>query len=159
MTALENLFGASSRGRIRINLDYAEDALTEEQSICGTEGMLPTFDWCDVANMPVDVTHGSHWSVSIQWYCVWQVTPILLALVAHAAAICLCLTVVQAWQGAVWCCEEQVDQQLLGSARRQAEASVTLPIEARRRRLVGWLQRRGHDWDTISRVLALLQLK
>lgn len=65
MTALQNLFGESSRGRIRVNLDHAEDALTEEQSICGTEGTLPTIDWYDVANMLVDVTHGSHWSVGI----------------------------------------------------------------------------------------------
>lgn len=56
-------------------------------------------------------------------------------------------------------CAERVDQHLLGSARRQADFTAGLPIEARRRRLVGWLQRRGHDWETITRVLALLQLK
>ena len=53
---------------------------------------------------------------------------------------------------------ERVDQQLLGSARRQAEMTVSLPSEARRRRLSGWLLRRGHDWDTVSKILALLQL-
>ena len=53
---------------------------------------------------------------------------------------------------------ERVDQQLLGSARRQAEMTVSLPTEARRRRLSGWLLRRGHDWDTVSKILALLHL-
>lgn len=33
---------------------------------------------------------------------------------------------------------------LLAVARRQFEQSRGLPMEARRRRLVGWLQRRGH---------------
>ncbi len=54
---------------------------------------------------------------------------------------------------------ERVDQQLLGSARRQAEMTVSLPTEARRRRLSGWLLRRGHDWDTVSKILALLHLQ
>ena len=57
-----------------------------------------------------------------------------------------------------WLHAERVDQQLLGSARRQAEMTVSLPTEARRRRLSGWLLRRGHDWETVSKVLALLRL-
>ena len=53
---------------------------------------------------------------------------------------------------------ERVDHQLLGSARRQAEMTVGLPTEVRRRRLSGWLLRRGHDWQTVSKILTLLHL-
>lgn len=88
--ALESVFGESTRGRIRVNMDGVEDIDDESSSIFGTE--------------------------------------------------------------------ERVDQQLLGSARRQAEMTVSLPTEARRRRLSGWLLRRGHDWDTVSKILALLHL-
>lgn len=54
--------------------------------------------------------------------------------------------------------EERIDQQLLGSARRQAEMTVSLPTEARRRRLSGWLLRRGHEWNTVSIILTKLKL-
>lgn len=52
----------------------------------------------------------------------------------------------------------RVDQQLLASAQRRAAMSEGLPSEARKRRLTGWLLRRGHDWDTVSKLVALLKL-
>ena len=51
-----------------------------------------------------------------------------------------------------------LDQQLLGSVRRQAHLSRGLPPETRRRRLVAWLQRRGHTWGTVSALLRELHL-
>jgi hypothetical protein len=47
---------------------------------------------------------------------------------------------------------------LLASAARQAALSKGLPPPARRRRLVGWLQRRGHSWGTVAAVLDALAL-
>ncbi|KAL0039656.1 hypothetical protein WJX77_004520 [Trebouxia sp. C0004] len=88
--ALESVFGESTRGRMRVNMDAVEDVDDESSRVFGTE--------------------------------------------------------------------ERVDHQLLGSARRQAEMTVSLPTEARRRRLSGWLLRRGHDWNTVSKILALLHL-
>lgn len=37
-------------------------------------------------------------------------------------------------------------------ARKKWRASKHLPREKRRQRLIGYLQRRGYDWSTISRV-------
>ncbi len=51
-----------------------------------------------------------------------------------------------------------LDQQLLASAQRQAQLTRGFPLETRRRRLVSWLQRRGHSWDTISAILRQLTL-
>ena len=42
---------------------------------------------------------------------------------------------------------------LLEGARRQLDLSRGLPAETRRRRLIMYLQRRGHNWDTISKLL------
>jgi SOS response regulatory protein OraA/RecX len=42
---------------------------------------------------------------------------------------------------------------LLVAARRQYQLTAGLGDEARKRRLVGWLQRRGHSWDVVSKVL------
>jgi hypothetical protein len=47
---------------------------------------------------------------------------------------------------------------LLAAAARQAALSKGLPAPARRRRLVGWLQRRGHNWGTVAAVLDALAL-
>ena len=47
---------------------------------------------------------------------------------------------------------------LLTAARRQLDLSRGLPDETRRRRLVMWLQRRGHSWDTISKLLQQTEL-
>jgi hypothetical protein len=47
---------------------------------------------------------------------------------------------------------------LLAAAARQAELSRGAPAPARRRRLVGWLQRRGHGWGTVAAVLDALAL-
>ena len=44
-------------------------------------------------------------------------------------------------------------QELVDSATRQAHLTRGSPPETRRRRLVAWLQRRGHSWDTISAIL------
>ncbi len=49
-------------------------------------------------------------------------------------------------------------QDLVESAQRQAHLTRGIPSETRRRRLVGWLQRRGHTWDTISAILKELSL-
>jgi hypothetical protein len=47
---------------------------------------------------------------------------------------------------------------LLAVAARQAELSKGMPAPTRRRRLVGWLQRRGHGWGTVAAVLDALAL-
>lgn len=57
-----------------------------------------------------------------------------------------------------WMYAGRIDQQLLASAQRRADLSEGLPSEARKRRLTGWLLRRGHDWDTVSKLIALLKL-
>lgn len=41
----------------------------------------------------------------------------------------------------------------MDSAQRQVHLTRGSPLETRRRRLVAWLQRRGHSWDTISAIL------
>lgn len=45
---------------------------------------------------------------------------------------------------------------ILPLARKKWQASKHLPREKRRQRLIGYLQRRGFDWSTISRVEARL---
>lgn len=49
------------------------------------------------------------------------------------------------------------EQQLLADARRQWARMERLPEDARRRRLVAWLQRRGHRWDDIRGLLHQLE--
>lgn len=51
-----------------------------------------------------------------------------------------------------------LDLQLLETAQRQAHLTKGMPSETRRRRMVGWLQRRGHSWDTISSLLREMAL-
>ena len=46
---------------------------------------------------------------------------------------------------------------LLQQARSRHALSGGLPEEARRRRLVGWLQRRGHKWADISQIMRQLE--
>ena len=50
------------------------------------------------------------------------------------------------------------DQQLLAAAQRQAAQTRGMPLETRRRRMVAWLQRRGHSWGTVSALLKQLAL-
>ena len=47
---------------------------------------------------------------------------------------------------------------LVEGAWRQAHLSHGLPPETRKRRLVAYLQRRGHAWDTISALLERISL-
>eukprot|EP00884_Botryococcus_braunii_P009140 jgi/Botrbrau1/18227/Bobra.53_1s0083.2 len=49
-------------------------------------------------------------------------------------------------------------QDLLETAEKQLHLSRGLPLTARRRRLVHWLERRGYGWRTISAILERLQL-
>jgi len=42
---------------------------------------------------------------------------------------------------------------VLHLAQKRWQSTEGLPLETRRRRLVGFLQRRGYDWETINRVL------
>ena len=46
----------------------------------------------------------------------------------------------------------------MDSAQRQVHLTRGFPSETRRRRLVAWLQRRGHNWDTISAILKELAI-
>ena len=55
-------------------------------------------------------------------------------------------------------CAGRLDLDLLESARRQTEVTRGMPLQTRRRRMVAWLERRGHSWDTISQVLRNLEL-
>ena len=45
---------------------------------------------------------------------------------------------------------------LLVAARRQYQLTAGLSTEARKRRILGWLQRRGHSWEVVSRVMKWL---
>ena len=54
--------------------------------------------------------------------------------------------------------EKSPSGQLLDAANRQAHLLRGLPVEVRRRRMVGWLQRRGHSWSTVSALLQRLKL-
>ena len=49
-------------------------------------------------------------------------------------------------------------EDLVVEARKRAARTVNLPPDTRRRRLVSWLQRTGHDWNTVMRVLDELNL-
>ena len=51
------------------------------------------------------------------------------------------------------CAAAELKQELVDSAQRQVHLTRGSPLETRRRRLVAWLQRRGHSWDTISAIL------
>lgn len=46
---------------------------------------------------------------------------------------------------------------LVAAARRQYEQSRGLKPETRRRRLVGWLHRRGHRWEDVSKIVKQLE--
>ena len=56
------------------------------------------------------------------------------------------------------CSGPDLERHLVDGAHRQAQLSRGLPMETRRRRLIMWLQRRGHDWDTISKLLETVGL-
>ena len=70
------------------------------------------------------------------------------------------------WAAAV--CRPSADEQrgpiaaaephLLDATRKQLELSRALPADTRRRRVISWLQRRGHSWDTISKLLQQTEL-
>jgi len=47
---------------------------------------------------------------------------------------------------------------LIQGVKRQAELSRGLKSDTRKRRLIMWLQRRGHNWDTISTLLTHVDL-
>ena len=47
---------------------------------------------------------------------------------------------------------------LLDVVRKQLELSRALPEDTRRRRLISFLQRRGHTWDTISKLMQQTEL-
>lgn len=51
-----------------------------------------------------------------------------------------------------------LDQQLLETLRRRQELISNLPVEAQKRRLIGWLARRGHSWSVSASLLAELGL-
>ncbi|KAK9844954.1 hypothetical protein WJX74_009023 [Apatococcus lobatus] len=53
---------------------------------------------------------------------------------------------------------EGPERELMGSARRQSHLTRGLPVETRRRRMVSWLQRRGHGWATITDILQRLDM-
>jgi SOS response regulatory protein OraA/RecX len=46
---------------------------------------------------------------------------------------------------------------LLAAARRQWSLTSALGAETRRRRLAGWLQRRGHAWEDVSRLMRQIE--
>ncbi len=62
------------------------------------------------------------------------------------------------------CADEQrgaiaaAEPHLLDATRKQLELSRALPADTRRRRVISWLQRRGHSWDTISKLLQQTEL-
>jgi hypothetical protein len=60
-------------------------------------------------------------------------------------------------EGAGWVPAPAAEAELLAAARRQRELTAGLSPEARKRRLVGWLQRRGHPWETVGRVVRQLE--
>ena len=56
-----------------------------------------------------------------------------------------------------WSPSPSPEAALLQTARARYQLTAGLPKEARRRRLISWLQRRGHAWDDLSRVVALIE--
>ena len=46
---------------------------------------------------------------------------------------------------------------LLPLARKRWRLTSDLPLEVRRRRLIGYLQRRGYDWETIGQVIGSME--
>lgn len=57
--------------------------------------------------------------------------------------------------------DEQGDalgDQLLAVVRKRLAAMRGLPVETQKRRLTGFIQRRGHSWATAKRLLQLLGL-
>lgn len=53
--------------------------------------------------------------------------------------------------------EEAGETFLFAAARKRWRASAALPTEARERRLVGWLARRGHSWPDVRDVVQKLK--
>jgi len=60
-------------------------------------------------------------------------------------------------RGQAWTPTDSAESALLQATRRQYQLTAGLPGEARKRRLVGWLQRRGHAWEDISKLLQLVE--
>jgi hypothetical protein len=56
------------------------------------------------------------------------------------------------------CTHAELASGLLLTARSRLDSMQSLSAETRRRRLVAWLQRRGHGWDVITPLLRLLEL-
>lgn len=48
--------------------------------------------------------------------------------------------------------------ELLETARKKLKPMANLPVETQRRRLAGFVQRRGHSWDTAKQILQQLKL-
>jgi SOS response regulatory protein OraA/RecX len=49
--------------------------------------------------------------------------------------------------------EGRMHAALVNQARKQLQSFRRLPVEAQRRRMVGWLQRRGYSWTTCQDIL------
>ncbi|GMH38768.1 hypothetical protein BSKO_06652 [Bryopsis sp. KO-2023] len=56
------------------------------------------------------------------------------------------------------CLGEGALMDLVATCKCRIEMDPKLPAETHRRRLIGWLQRRGYDWDTVKKVLEQLRL-
>jgi len=53
---------------------------------------------------------------------------------------------------------DALGDQLLEVVRRKATPMQGLPVETQKRRLAGFIQRRGHSWDTAKQILKQLGL-
>lgn len=57
-----------------------------------------------------------------------------------------------------WTPTKSAEVSLIDATRRQYQrAGSGISKEAKKRRLVGWLQRRGHSWDDIRHLLRLVE--
>lgn len=51
-----------------------------------------------------------------------------------------------------------LDQQLVETVKRRLERMIGTPQEAKKRRIIAWMQRRGHRWEVVSHVLREVEL-
>jgi SOS response regulatory protein OraA/RecX len=58
-----------------------------------------------------------------------------------------------------WGMTKDASEHLLLQARRQWGRGGNISNEARKRRMIGWLQRRGFSWSVVSEILKSLERK
>ena len=76
----------------------------------------------------------------------------------NSGGYCLSLSVVlgfqfQLSQSLMTSWSAGMDQQLVATIKRRLEGMIRVSKEAQKRRLIAWMQRRGHSWEVILAVM------